>query len=83
MLLIADSSALIAVSTYKGLHLLDALYHQVAVPEAVYNETVMEDRPEARALRAYLSDKVISVDSCNQINLDAYSGPHILNKLPI
>lgn len=73
MLLIADSSALIAVSTYNGLHLLDQLHDKVIVPEAVYNEVTIDNRPEANALKSYLSDKVMVVDSRYQINLDAYA----------
>ena len=35
MILVADASALIALSAYDRLHLLDALFGDVIVPEAV------------------------------------------------
>ena len=38
MILIADASALVALSACDSLALLDALFGQVGVPEAVFNE---------------------------------------------
>ncbi|UOG91399.1 MAG: DUF3368 domain-containing protein [Candidatus Thiothrix sulfatifontis] len=39
MIVIADSSALVAVSTYRGLDLLETLFGTVLVPTAVYKAT--------------------------------------------
>ncbi|WP_417909847.1 hypothetical protein [Candidatus Electronema sp. PJ] len=38
MILIADSSALIALAICDGLQLLESLYGEVLVPEAVYKK---------------------------------------------
>lgn len=40
MLVVADSSALIALATCEGLDLLLKVYDDIKVPEAVYTETV-------------------------------------------
>jgi predicted nucleic acid-binding protein len=74
MLLIADSSALIALSVMDGLTLLDQLFHRVAVPEAVYREvTADESLPEAKQLKLYLHDKRYQLASdSGAVLLDAY-----------
>jgi predicted nucleic acid-binding protein len=58
MILIADCSALVALASCNGLHLLEALFSAVIVPEAVYHEAVVDDKPEARRLQEYLKNKV-------------------------
>lgn len=73
MILVADSSALIAVSIYGGLPFLDALYGQVLVPQSVFNEVTDNNMPESEALKAYLSNKVIPVDAQYQVYLDAFA----------
>jgi uncharacterized protein len=73
MILIADSSALIALSACDSLTLLDALFGQVWVPETVFNEVALLDKPQAQRLRHYLQDKVCKVDLKNFIFLDAFA----------
>lgn len=41
MILIADSSALITLAICDGLQLLEPLYGEVLVPQAVYNEVAL------------------------------------------
>ena len=74
MLLIADASALIALSTMDALNLLDQLFDQVLVPEAVYQEvTGDETLPEANKLKSYLENKVYKLSSTTPVILvDAY-----------
>jgi hypothetical protein len=74
MLLIADSSALVALSVIDGLTLLDQLFDRVAVPEAVYREvTADESLPEAKQLKRYLHDKRYQLTSdSGAVLLDAY-----------
>lgn len=62
MLIIADTSALVAVATCDGLHWLDALFDELQVPRAVFNEAVTEDKPQAATLKQYLADKVTDAD---------------------
>ena len=62
MIIVADSSALVALAACDGLHWLDALYKDVRVPSAVFEECVVAGKPEAEKLRAYLSDKTLNID---------------------
>ena len=62
MILVADSSVLIALSSCKSLYLLDALFGTVIVPETVFHEATNSDKPEAESLRIYLGGKVRQVD---------------------
>ena len=62
MIVIADSSALVAVSTYRGLDLLETLFGTVLVPTAVYDEVCAQGKPQADALKAYLVGKVQKID---------------------
>ncbi len=61
MLIIADSSALVALVLCNGLELLDRLFAEVRVPQAVYDEVIVEGKPAAQTLQAYLQGKIISV----------------------
>ena len=62
MLIIADSSALIALATCHGLTLLDELFDDIKVPQAVFDEVIIEGKPVAEELRQYLCGKVFPVD---------------------
>ncbi len=44
MLVIADSSALIALATCDGLNVILQVYEDIKVPEAVYAEKVYKQR---------------------------------------
>jgi len=56
-----------------GLALLDALFGQVWVPEAVFNEVAVADKPHAARLRSYLQGKVHAVDLAHFVFLDAFA----------
>ena len=58
MILVADASALIALSACNSLPVLDALFGTVLAPEAVYLEVAAKDKPHAEPLRNYLQGKV-------------------------
>ncbi|NOH02119.1 MAG: DUF3368 domain-containing protein [Chloroflexi bacterium] len=62
MLVVADSSALIALATCDGLDILLRVYDDVKVPLAVYKEVVDPDKPQAGVLREFLSGRVEEVD---------------------
>ncbi|MBF0236169.1 MAG: DUF3368 domain-containing protein [SAR324 cluster bacterium] len=61
MLIIADSSPLITLSICEALPLLEQLFQTVKVPSYVFGEVILEGKPQAKSLRAYLRDKVVTV----------------------
>jgi predicted nucleic acid-binding protein len=63
MLIVADSSALIALATCDGLELLLQVYDDIKVPEAVFTEIVAPEKPQSDALGSFLSGRVIKVDT--------------------
>jgi len=63
MLIVADSSALIALATCDGLDLLLQVYDDIKVPEAVFTEIVAPEKPQSDALGSFLSGRVIKVDT--------------------
>jgi predicted nucleic acid-binding protein len=63
MIVIADSSALVALSICDGLHLLDDLFCVVKVPQAVYDEVCVMHKAQSHALQFYLQSKVCDVSS--------------------
>lgn len=63
MLIVADSSALIALATCDGLDLILKIYDEIKVPEAVYTEIVAPEKPQSDKLGVFLSDRVIKVDT--------------------
>ena len=70
MILVADSSALVALSVCSSLTLLDQLFKEVIVPEAVFLEVVKSEKPEAKILENYLREKVHKVNMHDFIYLD-------------
>ncbi len=67
MLIIADSSALVALAICDGLRLLDQLFEEIKVPQTVFNEVIVEGKPAWEILRAYLSGKTVFVDLTNVV----------------
>ncbi len=62
MLVIADTSALVALAACNGLPLLDALFDAVRIPPAVLRECAVSGKPEAERLEGYLRPRVVNVD---------------------
>lgn len=73
MILVADCSALIALSACHQLELLEKLFKSVVVPEAVYHEAIVSNKKEAQELKQYLNDKVQKVDMKNYVFLDGFA----------
>lgn len=61
MIVIADSSALVALSVCEALHLLAPLLGDIKVPQAVFDEVNIVNKPEANVLKQFLADKVTPV----------------------
>jgi hypothetical protein len=62
VLVVADTSALLALAACDGLPLLDSLYGDVRVPRAVYHECTIPGKSAADVLVSYLRDKVLDVN---------------------
>ncbi len=62
MIIIADSSTLIALASCNSLILLDKLFSEIKVPQAVFDEVVNQDKPLAQTLKNYLANKVSFID---------------------
>jgi predicted nucleic acid-binding protein len=56
-MIIADSSALVALSSCQSLWVLNKLFGEIKVPTAVFNEIIIPGKPQAHALRIYLEPK--------------------------
>jgi predicted nucleic acid-binding protein len=62
MLVVADTSALVALAVCDGLPLLDHLFESVRVPRSVLRECLVSGKPEAERLESYLRSRVVEVD---------------------
>ena len=62
MLIVADSSALIALAVCNALDMILQVYDDLKIPEAVYMETVAPEKPYSDALGAFLTERVVKVD---------------------
>jgi uncharacterized protein len=62
MLIVADTSALVALAACDRLSLLDHFFQKVRVPAAVLRECTVPGKPEAERLAAYLRENVVEVD---------------------
>jgi len=71
MIVIADSSALVALSICQALPLLEPLFEKVYIPAAVYKEISIEGKPEAEALIEYFSSRIKQVQTCTVQVLNA------------
>jgi len=61
-MIIGDSSALIALSVVNKLELLEQLYENLYVPQAVFDEVTQVGRPQSDKLRRFLQSKVNRVE---------------------
>ena len=74
MILIADSSALIALAVVDKLEVLEELFGEVYVPRAVYNEVSQKSKGESEKLAMYCQDKVLDITSEVNLNITLGSG---------
>ena len=76
MLIVSDASPIIALAVCNKLDLLDNLFNRVCIPQAVYDELAIPDKPKARDIIEWAKNKVIPVKNPSMItalsmNLDA------------
>jgi len=67
MIIVADSSALVALTVCNCLELLDQLYQDVRVPQAVFDECTQANKTGAKQLEKYLRNKVSNIDLSNYV----------------
>ncbi len=69
MILVADSSALIALSIIDKLEILDTLYGQVIIPKSVYQEITRDNKLESQKLSLYCHNKVVKISTETNFNI--------------
>jgi len=69
MILIADSSALIALAIIDKLEILQKLFGKVYVPRAVYDEITKDNKTEAKKLTKFCKDKVLDIETKINFNI--------------
>ena len=69
MILIADSSALIALSIVDKLDILEKLFGEVYIPRAVYDEVSQENKNKSQELSLYCRDRVLDISSNINFNI--------------
>ncbi|MEA3456210.1 MAG: DUF3368 domain-containing protein, partial [Campylobacterota bacterium] len=69
MILIADSSALIALSIVDKLDILEKLFGEVYIPKAVYGEISQENKTESHRLSLYCRDRILDISSDINFNI--------------
>jgi predicted nucleic acid-binding protein len=60
MIIVCDSSPLIALSVIDKLDLLDILFNEILVPVAVFNELINTNKPEAQRITDWSQGKVLA-----------------------
>lgn len=70
MILIADSSALIALASCHSLSLLDSIFHQVLVTQNIFDEIAVYGKQFSDELQKYLQNKIIQVDLSESVISD-------------
>jgi predicted nucleic acid-binding protein len=65
MLIVCDSSPLIALAKCGKLDILETLFDKVLVPEQVYNELYVSEKPEAGRIAAWAQGKIDKAGSGN------------------
>jgi uncharacterized protein len=62
MIVVADASPLVALASCDCLEVLDKLFGQVKVSDAVYEEVTVHNKLGSDRLKNYLQDKVVNAD---------------------
>jgi len=61
MLIVSDASPIIALAVCDKLNLLDKLFDRVCIPQAVFDELAVPDKPKSRDIVEWAKDKVIQI----------------------
>ena len=63
MLIVSDASPIIALAVCNKLNLLDQLFSQIYIPQAVFNELAIPDKPKAVEIIQWARNKVTPVQN--------------------
>ena len=74
MIIVADTSALIALSVCKSLDLLEKLFEKVVVPQSVFKECIIKNKSQSEQLYKFLKDKIETIDKTLFLNLPSNLG---------
>lgn len=74
MIIIADTSALIALAICDGLKLLEQLFDQIAVPQTVYDECIIPEKSESVLLEQFLKHRIVILQRPSSLDLPSYLG---------
>jgi predicted nucleic acid-binding protein len=69
MIIVCDCSPLIALALCDQLALLDVIFNEVVIPEQVYAEATVSEKPEALKIAAYAQGKVQRSESPKPVAL--------------
>ena len=69
MIVIADSSALVALSICECLPMLDVLFTEVKVPQEVYDEVCIAGKPEPQVLSGIIDLPDLLIDQGHGVTL--------------
>ena len=61
-MIIGDSSALVALSIMDKLDLLESIFGEIYVPQAVYDEVTISYKPQSVKLKNFLANKIVNVE---------------------
>ncbi|MDR1211454.1 MAG: DUF3368 domain-containing protein [Spirochaetaceae bacterium] len=61
MVIVSDSSPIIALAACDKLSLLDRLFGQVCIPQAVFDELAVPNKPHVPMITAWAKGRVVSV----------------------
>ena len=74
MIIVADTSALIALSVCKSLDLLEKLFEKVVLPQSVFKECIIKNKSQSEQLYKFLKDKIETIDKTLFLNLPSNLG---------
>lgn len=69
MIIIADSSPLITLALINKLEILELLFKEVIISEAVYEEISKKDKPKSAKLREYFKNSIKTVNNKIAVNI--------------
>lgn len=63
MIIVADSSPLISFEILNKLTVLDQVFDEILIPEAVYNEIAKKNKPQAQKLEKFAKTRVKQIQN--------------------